>query len=139
LNFYYWVLIGTDPKLSDTLIILEPVYRTINSVTDPESGALLTPGSGIWDGKNPDPGSAKDIPDHIYKSLVTIIWVKNASILCCGAGSGIRSCLTLDPGSGMEKFVSGIRDKPSGFATLTTTKAISFSFIPYFTFHFKSG
>jgi hypothetical protein len=30
----------------------------------------------------------------------------------------IRDVESFDPGSGMEKFGSGIRDKPPGFATL---------------------
>jgi hypothetical protein len=49
-------------------------------------------------GKNPDPGSALNITDHISKSLVTYNGVKNAKILCYGSGSGIR-CL-FDLGSG---------------------------------------
>jgi hypothetical protein len=41
-----------------------------------------------------------NIPDHISRSLV--FWVKNAYILLCGSGN------LFDPGSGMEKFGSGI-------------------------------
>jgi|LakMenEpi03Aug12_release.lakeMendotaPanAssembly.Ray.scaffolds.fasta_scaffold6598981_1 hypothetical protein len=52
---------------------------------DPGSGAFLTPGSGI------------NIPDHIFESLETILWVKytyfDADV---DPGSGIF--LTLDPG-----------------------------------------
>jgi hypothetical protein len=46
--------------------------------TDPGSSAFLTPGSGIRDNQEPDPGSGSgmNIPDHISKSLETIFWVK---------------------------------------------------------------
>jgi hypothetical protein len=40
------------------------------SVADPESGAFLTPGSVIKDGK--ESGSWMNIPEHISKSLETI-------------------------------------------------------------------
>ncbi len=40
--------------------------------SDPGSGAFLTPGSGIRNRFIPDPGSQT----HIFKSLVTIFWVK---------------------------------------------------------------
>jgi hypothetical protein len=56
-----------------------------------------------------DTGSAKNIPEHISKSVVTLILVRNAYILSCESGSRIR-CIC-DPGSGMEEFRSGIRDK----------------------------
>jgi hypothetical protein len=45
-------------------------------------------------------------PDHIPESLETILWVK------------IFKFFDADPGPGMEKFGSGIRDKHPGSATL---------------------
>jgi hypothetical protein len=46
-----------------------------------------------------------NIPDHIFsESLETMFWVKNTSTLLCGSGI----IMTLDPGSGMEKFGSRI-------------------------------
>jgi hypothetical protein len=45
-----------------------------NSVADPESGAFLTPGSGIRNRFFPDPGSLT----HIFESVVTIFWVKSS-------------------------------------------------------------
>ncbi len=51
------------------------------------------------------------ILDHISESVETIFWVKNTYSL-------MRIVLTLDPGSGMEKFGSGIQDKLPGFAIL---------------------
>jgi hypothetical protein len=49
----------------------------ICSVADvgPESGAFLTPGSGIRDGekiKDPDTGSRMNILNHIFESLETM-------------------------------------------------------------------
>jgi hypothetical protein len=46
----------------------------INSGADPDPEcdafcAVLTPGSGIQDRKNPDPGFGMKILDHIYESL----------------------------------------------------------------------
>ncbi len=53
------------------------------SVADPgpESGAFLTPGSGIRDLRcmknlDPDPASGMNIPDHISESLETIFELK---------------------------------------------------------------
>jgi hypothetical protein len=45
-------------------------------------------------------------PDHISESLETIFWAKITSFLLFGSGSGIRNFFY--PGSGMEKFGSGI-------------------------------
>jgi hypothetical protein len=47
-----------------------------------------------------------NIPDNFSESLETVFRVKNTSILGCGFGSGIWNLF--DPGSGMEKFGSGI-------------------------------
>ena len=48
---------------------------------DPGSGAFATPGSGsgIRDGKNPDPGSeiGMNIPNHISESSEIIFSAKN--------------------------------------------------------------
>jgi hypothetical protein len=61
------------------------------SVANPDlvSGAFLTPGSGIRDGKksgsgmekNPDPGSGMNIPDHFSESLETVFRAKNTSLM----------------------------------------------------------
>ncbi len=63
----------------------DSAYRTdsVFLIRDPELWPLY-PGSRM--GKNPDPGTGMNILDHISESLVTV-----------------------DPGSGMEKFGSGIR------------------------------
>jgi hypothetical protein len=45
-------------------------------VVDPESGAFLTPGSVIQDGKKS--GSWMNIPDHISESLETIFGAKTS-------------------------------------------------------------
>jgi hypothetical protein len=67
----------------------------------------------ILDGKNPDPGSAINIPHHIFKSLITIIGVistnffpyeKNLKFFVEDLGSGTW---TLDPGSEMKKSGCG--------------------------------
>jgi hypothetical protein len=58
----------------------------------------LTRGSGI--GKK----SGFESADHISESLGTIFWVKNTLM-------HIRIRDLFDPGSGMEKFGCGIRDK----------------------------
>jgi hypothetical protein len=50
-------------------------------------------------------GSGMNTPDNISESLETIFWVKNTSVFSCGSGI----FLTLDPGSGVEKFGSGIQ------------------------------
>ncbi len=42
------------------------------SVADPESGAFLTPGSGM--GKKSGSGSGMNNPDKIYEILETIYW-----------------------------------------------------------------
>jgi hypothetical protein len=69
------------------------------------SGAFLTLGSGME--KNSYPGSGMHIPDHFFESLETVFRV---------SGAGLRNLF--DPGSGMEKFGSGSRDKHTGSATL---------------------
>jgi hypothetical protein len=48
--------------------------------------------------QDPDPGSRINYPDHIFKSLETIFWVK------------ILKFSDADPGPGWKKFGSGIRD-----------------------------
>jgi hypothetical protein len=59
--------------------------------------------AGIRDGKNPDLGSAVNIPDHFSMSLVKIIWDKNVLILCCGSRPGIWDPVPdFDSGSGMK-------------------------------------
>jgi hypothetical protein len=53
-------------------------------------------------------GSGKNIPNYFSKSSETVFGVKNTKILRCRSESGIRNLF--DPGSGMEKLRSGIRD-----------------------------
>jgi hypothetical protein len=57
-------------------------------------------------GKKSGSGSGMNSPDHIYECLDTIFPVK------------ILKFFDADPGSGMEKIRSGIRDKHTGSATL---------------------
>jgi hypothetical protein len=56
-----------------------------SSVSDPDwgSGAFLTTGSGIWDGKklNPESGSRMNNPDHISESLEINFLGKNTLII----------------------------------------------------------
>ncbi len=85
----------------------------LSSIEDPDPGSgaflmLFWPRNPGWE-KNPDPGSGMNIPDQISESFETIFKVKNTRILWCGSGSRIRDLVTLDPGSGMEKFGSGFR------------------------------
>jgi hypothetical protein len=72
---------------------------------DPGSGALLTPESEMRirsrDGKKSGSGSGMNIPDHFYKSLKTVIGFKYLKSL-------MRIRNLFFPGSGMEKFGSGI-------------------------------
>ncbi len=70
--------------------------------------------------KDPDPGSWMNNLDHISQSLETIVLVKIHKLF--DADPGWKNS---DPGSGMEKFGSGIRDgnsriwdKHPGSATL---------------------
>jgi hypothetical protein len=87
---------------------------------DPGSGAVLTPGFGMGKKQDPNPGSGSgmNIPDHISESLETIFWVKNTLIFYADQDPGSGIFLTLDPGSGMEKFGPEIRDKHPGSASL---------------------
>ncbi len=79
-------------------------------IRDPRSGAFLTPGSGM------------NIPDHLSESSETVFRVKVLKIFSCGSGTGTQNLF--DPGSRMEKFRSGIRDKHPGSATLDIGKLI---------------
>jgi hypothetical protein len=56
-------------------------------------------------GKKSGSGSGMNNPDHISGRLETIFWVK------------IFKFFDADPGTGMEKFGSGIRDKHPGSTT----------------------
>ncbi len=62
------------------------------------------------------------IPYHISESLDTILWVKIYTFKFLYADPDPRSRIffTLDPGSGMEKFGSGMRYKHPGTATRLT-------------------
>ncbi len=57
--------------------LTNPIALVLGSVADPDpgSGDVLTPGSGIRDGKKS--GSRMNIPDHFYDSLETVFRVKN--------------------------------------------------------------
>jgi hypothetical protein len=63
--------------------LMKILYR-FSQCCGSETGAFLTPGSGIW-----DPGSGIGffrIPDlgsqtHIFESLVTTFWIKSSIIL----------------------------------------------------------
>jgi hypothetical protein len=66
-----------------------------------------------------------NIPDHISKSLETIfllLKILKFFVVDSDPGSGIF--LTLDLGSGMEKFGSGIRNKHPGSATLVNSSVV---------------
>jgi hypothetical protein len=63
-------------------------------------------------------GSGMNIPDHISVSLETIFGFKILKLFDVDPNRGSGIFLTLDPGSGMEKIGSGIRDKLPGSATL---------------------
>ncbi len=52
-----------------------------------------------------------NIPDHISESLETIFWVKILKFFDVDPDPGSGIFVTLDPGSGIEKFGSGILDK----------------------------
>jgi hypothetical protein len=63
-----------------------------------------------------------NIPDHISKSLETIfLWLKILKFFVVNSDPGSGIFLTLDLGSGMEKFGSGIRNKHPGSATLVNS------------------
>jgi hypothetical protein len=91
------------------------VFLLVTSVEDPNpgSGAFLTFGSGIRNGKNPDSGM--NISDHISESLETIFWVKIFYV-------------DPEPESGMEKFGSGNRNKHLRSATLPVMHKISINY-----------
>jgi hypothetical protein len=79
----------------------------------------LTPGSGIRDGKNSDPGFGMNTLDLYFENLVSVFWVK---IPKSESGSGILS--TLDPGWKKSDPGSWIRDKHPGSATLLNPDAL---------------
>jgi hypothetical protein len=76
---------------------------------DPESGAFLTPRSGMrgpgWV-KQSGSGSGMNNPDHISESLATIFWAK------------ILKFFDADPGSGMKRI--RIRDGKNSDPGLTS-------------------
>ncbi len=84
-----------------------------NSVADPGSGILLDPWfqDPGWE-KNQYPDQDKH-PESYFRELRNIfLCVKILNFFDADLGSGIF----LDPGAGMEKFGSGIRDKHTGSA-----------------------
>ncbi len=74
-------------------------------IRDPGTGAFLTPGSGM--GKNPDPGWTSQI--ILPGNLKQFLWPKIPKFFDADMDPGSGIFLTLDPGSGMEKFGSGIK------------------------------
>jgi hypothetical protein len=99
--------------------------RTFNQILrfadpDPGSAAFLIPGSGT--GKNPYPGSGMNIQNQISESLKTVLRAKNTVpvLKFFDADPETESGIffTKDPGSGAEKFGSGIRDKHPESATM---------------------
>ncbi len=83
-----------------------------DSVADPDPGSVIRcifdPGirnQGMWMEKKSRSGSRMNIPDHISGSLETIFFLLK-KFFDADPESGI--CLTLDPGSAMENFGSGI-------------------------------
>jgi hypothetical protein len=108
------VFIGADHKLNFGLqASCHSYFRKIfflsfalvshtSNVTDPGSGVFFTPDPRSGMGKKT--GSGINIPDHFSQSLETFLTAKNTYIICCGSGIWNR----FDPGSGMEKFGSGI-------------------------------
>jgi hypothetical protein len=69
-------------------------------------------------GKNPDLGSRMNIPKHFSEGFETVFGVKILQFFDADPdpGSGMRDLFDpgLDPGSRMEKFGSGIRNKHPG-------------------------
>jgi hypothetical protein len=64
-------------------------------------------------GKKSRSGSG-NIPDHISEGLETVFWVKIIKFLDADADPASGIFLTRDPGSEMETFGYGIRDKHPG-------------------------
>jgi hypothetical protein len=102
-----------DRETNKKLIPAQASRLPSSSVADPNpgSGVLMTPGSGTEKNRIRvrDPGSGMNIPDHISESLKQffgLMRIRNLS----------------NPGSGMEKFGSGIRNKHPGSATQLLTQ-----------------
>jgi hypothetical protein len=115
-----WILISQTDK--DTNLVI--------SVADPGSGTFFTRGSGM----GVKFGCGMNIPDHISESLETI-GLKYLNFYVDTVPGSAIFC-TLDPGSTIEKFGSGIRMKHLGFATLlvmpiTNTLATNNIYCPY--------
>jgi hypothetical protein len=58
-------------------------------------------------GKKSRSGSVMNIPDHISERLETIFWVRILQFFDADPDPGSGIFLTLDPGSGMEKTLTG--------------------------------
>jgi hypothetical protein len=78
------------------MIFMCRVCSVADPLRDPGSDVRLTPKSGIRMGKKSRSGAGMNNPDYISDSLETIFWVK------------ILKFFVADPGSGMEKFSSGM-------------------------------
>ncbi len=83
----------------------------VTSVADPDLGIRI--------GKS---GSGMNMPDHLSESLETIFMVNNTFVLDADLDRGPGTFLSLDPGSAIEKFGTGIRDKHPESATLPVTR-----------------
>jgi hypothetical protein len=67
-----------------------------------------------------------NIPDLIFEKFVSVFWVeKKLKFFDADLDSGSWSLSTLVPGSGLEKIVSGIRDKHPRSATLLRPLTVS--------------
>ncbi len=99
-------------KLADFLCLKKPVLGIrIRCLFDP-----LDPGSGMGKKSRNPRWTSWIIFPRAYKQF---FWFYILKFFDADADPGIF--LTLDPGSGMEKFVSGIRDKHPGSVTLGKT------------------
>ncbi len=85
-----------------------PVLR----IRNPRSGASLTPGSGIRDGKKSRFGIWDEISELMFENLVAIFGLTILKFFDADPdpGSGIFS--TLDSGSGIRDAKTRIRDPP---------------------------
>jgi hypothetical protein len=67
----------------------------------------------IWDGKKSGTGIRDEYPRSFFRELRTVLGLKILKFFDADPDPDL-----FDPGSGMEKFVSGIQDKHHGSVTL---------------------
>ncbi len=91
--------------------------RTVLRIRDPELFWPLDPGFWSGIGKN---------PDNFSESLETVSGLKILKFFYVDPDPGSGIFLTLDSGSGMEKFWSGIQKKHPRSATLGSEDIIQF-------------